>query len=151
MSTAAFLAVSPEAYRGVLQTLVWKLGSEGSGKSLFRSKSVWDPLSYYLLEVQLRGMRYSWYFTLCLCLLEVWPYCSLGREVIGSLSSSSRGSMRVYLSKGRRRRTAGPQAVLQETPGWVMKAGRLSLRPQVALVRKAATIPCAHYAFAGEA
>lgn len=28
--------------------------------------------------------------------------------------------------------TAGPQAVLQETPGWVMKAGRFMLRPQVA-------------------
>lgn len=50
---------------------------------------MWGPLSCYLLDILLSGMRYSQYSTLCLCLLEVWLYCPLGKEVIGSPSSFS--------------------------------------------------------------
>lgn len=121
VQSSIFNCKPSSVWRGVADPCL-EVGIQGSRRSLLGSKSVWGPSSYYLLGVQLRGMRYSWYFTLCLCLLEVWPYFPLGSEAIGSPSSSSHWSRVVYMSKGRRRHTAGPQAVLQETPGWLMKA-----------------------------
>lgn len=67
--------------------------------------------------------------------------------MIGSYLAPATEVLGFVCSKGRKRHPAGPQEVFHKPCGGVLKAEMVTLRPQVGLVREAATIPCAHCAF----
>lgn len=150
VSTAEPLVVSSQKYREMQQGLAWKLGSRELGK-------VCSEQSHFMVlslpaRIPAQGDDTLLVFHLVPLFLEAWPHCLLGRKVIGSHLALATGVQGFICSKGRRRHPAGPQEVFHNPPGCVMKAGMVTLRSQVALVREAAAIPCAHTVpFAGEA
>lgn len=135
--------MSPQKYREMQQSLSWKLGSRGLGK-VCSEQNQFVVLSLPD-RIPSQGDDMLLVFHFVSLFLEVWPHCLLGTEVIRRYLAPATEVLGFICSKERRRHPA--QEVFHKPCGYVMKAGMVTLRPQVGLVRKAATMPCAHCAF----